>query len=235
MRNRLLISAIFFFSLLFGTNVSGVISSNTTWTLANSPYLLTGNILVNAGVTLTIEAGVVINAESNTSILNKGTLIAIGTSENPIVFTSSSNNPGNYDWSGIDFSGETEDALYDEDGNYVSGTILKFVQVFYAGSSNAALRLINSSIFMDNITVKYSGNYAVKYEKSNYETVPISRITNSTLSYNEYGGVHCDCYQYNIAITVENSLIENNGGSGIDTGGGDSGGSQAHLLTIIMW
>ena len=29
-------------------------------------------------------------------------LIAIG-DENPIVFTSSSNNPGNYDWSGIDF------------------------------------------------------------------------------------------------------------------------------------
>ena len=68
MRNRLLISAIFFFSLLFGTNVSGVISSNTTWSLANSPYIVSGNILITEGVTLTIEAGVVINAESNTSI-----------------------------------------------------------------------------------------------------------------------------------------------------------------------
>ena len=84
MRSRLLISVVFFFSLLFGTNVSRVISSNTTWTLGNSPYLLTGNVLVNTGVTLTIEAGVVINAESNTSILNKGTLIAMDTASSNI-------------------------------------------------------------------------------------------------------------------------------------------------------
>ncbi len=32
------------------TNVSGPISANTTWTLANSPYIVTGNVLVDAGV-----------------------------------------------------------------------------------------------------------------------------------------------------------------------------------------
>jgi hypothetical protein len=44
-----------------GTNVSGIISSNTTWTQANSPYMLTGPVTVNAGVTLTIQAGVTVN------------------------------------------------------------------------------------------------------------------------------------------------------------------------------
>ena len=48
MRNRLLISAAFFFSLLFGTNVSGVISSNTTWSLANSPYNIIGDVGISA-------------------------------------------------------------------------------------------------------------------------------------------------------------------------------------------
>ena len=43
------------------TNVSGIISSDTTWTQANSPYMLTGNVLVNNGVTLTIEAGATVN------------------------------------------------------------------------------------------------------------------------------------------------------------------------------
>lgn len=33
------------------TNVGGTISSNTTWTQTNSPYALTGNVLVNNGVT----------------------------------------------------------------------------------------------------------------------------------------------------------------------------------------
>ncbi len=42
------------------TNVSGIISTNTTWTLAGSPYIMTGGILVSSGVTLTIEAGVTI-------------------------------------------------------------------------------------------------------------------------------------------------------------------------------
>ena len=40
-----------------GSNESGVISSDATWTQANSPYSLTGNVLVDTGVTLTIQAG----------------------------------------------------------------------------------------------------------------------------------------------------------------------------------
>ena len=47
------------------TNVSGGIFSNTTWTLANSPYLVTNNIVVFPGVTLTIEPGVEVRIKEN--------------------------------------------------------------------------------------------------------------------------------------------------------------------------
>lgn len=43
------------------TNVSGTISTNTTWSQVNSPYVMTGNVTVAAGVTLTIEPGVIVH------------------------------------------------------------------------------------------------------------------------------------------------------------------------------
>lgn len=68
-----------------GTDVSGIISQDTTWTQANSPYTLTGNLLVNNGVTLTIQPGVTVNINSYYIEVN-GTLVAIGTSNNMIRF-----------------------------------------------------------------------------------------------------------------------------------------------------
>src|SRR5437667_5408991 len=49
-------------SALADTNVSGSITTNTTWTAANSPYIVNGpsSVSVNSGVTLTIEPGVTV-------------------------------------------------------------------------------------------------------------------------------------------------------------------------------
>ncbi len=69
------------------TYVSGTISSDTTWTYANSPYIVDGNISVNTGVTLTIEPGVVLKFKQNNILTVNGTLNAIGTATEPIYFT----------------------------------------------------------------------------------------------------------------------------------------------------
>jgi hypothetical protein len=70
-----------------GTNVTGPISKDTTWTPANSPYTLTGTVTVNTSVTLTIEAGAVIYFGNGNNIEVNGTLVAIGTNVNNIQFT----------------------------------------------------------------------------------------------------------------------------------------------------
>lgn len=73
---------------------TGILESDETWT-ANNVYVLDGRVVVNEGVTLTIEPGTVVKAEdgqlSNASTLivdRGGKLIANGTAEQPIIFTS---------------------------------------------------------------------------------------------------------------------------------------------------
>ncbi len=91
--------------------VSGVITSNTTWT-KNNVYLLQGTVYVDSLVNLTIEPGTVIRGDANTIIsalvIQRGAKIfANGTECNPIVFTSSKA-PGTRlrgDWGGLIIEG----------------------------------------------------------------------------------------------------------------------------------
>ena len=108
----------FFFLLAAGhslsqTNVSGGIYQNTTWTLAGSPYIVTGSIVVFPGKTLTIEPGceVRFNADYTFNTGNfiyleiRGTLVALGTDANKIKFTSSDTTDGFFNWQGISIRG----------------------------------------------------------------------------------------------------------------------------------
>src|SRR5688572_11255582 len=61
------------------TLVSGTLSANTTWTLAQSPIVVTATVHVPAGVTLTIEPGVVVRFEAAQGLQVYGTLVARGT------------------------------------------------------------------------------------------------------------------------------------------------------------
>jgi hypothetical protein len=54
-----------------------IITSDTTWTKADRPYSLTGPVMVNNGVTLTIEAGATVNVNGYYIVVN-GTLRVLG-------------------------------------------------------------------------------------------------------------------------------------------------------------
>tara|TARA_Y100000815_G_scaffold273672_1_gene305540 strand:- start:1768 stop:2394 length:627 start_codon:yes stop_codon:yes gene_type:complete len=88
---------------IFGqTNVSGGLFSDTTWNLAGSPYIITADVALFPGYTLTIEPGVVIKFNSGTKLMLRGELLATATSNNQIIFTSNMSNPVRGGWLGIE-------------------------------------------------------------------------------------------------------------------------------------
>jgi parallel beta-helix repeat protein len=76
-------------SVNFGTveafNVQGAIVNNTTWTKASSPISLIGDVIVNSGVALTVEAGTTVNLNGY-SLNVQGSLSAQGNPDDRIIF-----------------------------------------------------------------------------------------------------------------------------------------------------
>ncbi|MDD3741558.1 MAG: SprB repeat-containing protein [Bacteroidales bacterium] len=102
------------------TPVGGGIYSNTTWSLANSPYIVTDTVVVFPGVTLTIEPGVTVKFEDNMVLeVRQANIIAIGTVSDSITFTSNFATPNVNDWGRIYL-------------NECKNTIFKFCSVRYA-------------------------------------------------------------------------------------------------------
>ena len=146
-----------FFSTSGQTNVSGIINTTTTWTLANSPYIVTDTVFVTSLtdtiITLTIEPGVIVKFEKNKSIILKDAyLLAEGNSNDSITFTSNSIDPVSNRWDGIILT------------NYVSIAIFRYCNFNYAKNAvtskilyngNGSVGLFNCSLF-NNIKGVYS-------------------------------------------------------------------------------
>jgi hypothetical protein len=131
--------------------VTGEVTGTETWT-NTSYYVLRGAVFVRDGATLNIQAGTVVVGEAGsvgTLIVDQGgRLNAIGTREQPIVFTSdqAAGSRGRGDWGGLIINGrapvnleggrgagEGDTGVYGgDDPNDNSGT-LRYVRVEFAG------------------------------------------------------------------------------------------------------
>lgn len=108
MLKNLFLLVTLFFVLSFPiaqTLVSGGIYQNTTWTLAGSPYEVTGSIVVFPGNTLNIEPGVEIRINNLTSnniyIETRGTINCVGTDALPIKIYALYDTTNNAAWQGF--------------------------------------------------------------------------------------------------------------------------------------
>ncbi len=198
--------------------VGGSITSDTTWT--NDRTYIANNVIVNAGVTLTIQPGTVVKFNEDRAMVVKGTLIADGTPESPIRFTSAEENPAPGDWGadyggsigGIIFAQESQPAQFDSNGDYLSGSIVRHAIIEYG--KGLVIRG-DTTPFIDHNLIHNNQEVAVNhYAIMGIATQPLL-ITNNRIVGNEGEALVVD---YGSAIVRQN-LIANNKGGGLRLAG----------------
>jgi len=196
----LLINTLQFGTVQASTNVMGIITSDTTWTKANSLYNLTGAVGIISGVTLTIEAGVTVNLGNNYMQVN-GTLRAIGSASDPIYFNDGGTPAIRFTNSSSDWNETTAS------GCIIENAVISRSEI---QSDNASVRISNStfncristfggsSLISNNI---FKGGDGIVLYDSN-ETIS-GNVFSDTSQAIYVGGTNC-------APLIEKNLIVNN-------------------------
>ena len=180
--------SLFLFALLLAlpawgdTNISGNIGVDTTWTVAGSPYILTGDVTVgsSSGATLTIDPGVVVKGNTNAHFLinysNKGALVVNGTAANPVLFTAN-NSTSQGAWFGLRF-GSVAGA---------PASSVTYLTVEYAGSNLYALggiTIVGNAPALDNVIARNNQYAGIKIEGGS------ATITSTTVRDNGGRGIY---------------------------------------------
>lgn len=156
-----IISALFYFlvpnnALASITIPTGSISVNTTWDKDSGPYIITGQVTIVPGVTLTIQPGTIIKFDDSANLDVGGNIIAEGTAALPIYFTSLKDDSVGGD------SNSDGDATTPTWNDYwwinfaSSGSSFKRVHVSYS-SGGLSLKNASGNIFQDmNMTTDFN-------------------------------------------------------------------------------
>jgi hypothetical protein len=231
------------------TNVSGGIYANTTWTLANSPYIVTDTVVVFPGVTLTIEAGVVVKFDDDKKLEIRGTIIANGTLADSITFTSNNSTPISGSHAGVFLNNSLNPQVnycnffFGSKGLSGSHTGTLYIKncSFYknqsglnCGSSAAYPLIVDSCTFLDNTAVGYSAGFYSLINNCYFRNNLLGIYLNPT-SGQVFSVKNC-LMEYNpTGIHANNGIIENciikYGQTGIE-GTGSGGKNSFRNCTI---
>ncbi|MCK4456288.1 MAG: right-handed parallel beta-helix repeat-containing protein [Thermoplasmata archaeon] len=145
------------------TYVGGSMLSDTTWNISESPYVAVANVTIEDGVALVIEAGTVIKLNPFTRLMVNGTLLAIGSDVNRIIFTSNRSLPAPGDWSSIRFN-----------ENSSNSSVIRYARIEYA---IYGVWCIRSSPTIENSIIDNAKTKGIYLQESN-ATIVNNRIVN---------------------------------------------------------
>src|SRR6266545_10997 len=192
-----------FYALLYErrtnvTLVSSDVLSNTVWTVADSPFLITNDVRIRSGADLAIGSGVRILFGSAGRLAVEGALEAWGSPDRPVIFTSSKlfAQPG--DWQGIRFNGTNASGV-------LSNAVLEYA-VTGVTCSNASPNLTSC-------TIRRCSQYGVFLDRAS----PL--IQNCVIERNTLDGIWC---QNRSAPQILGNAVRGNARDGISLNGSTS-------------
>jgi len=176
-----------FFSTAKATYVEGAITQNTVWMLVDSPFEVMQNVTVYPSVTLTIEPGVEVRFGGDFSIIVNGHLVANGTQNGMITFTSNKYQPAAGDWGTIDFNG-------------TQPSLLTYSSVKYATNGITAE---HGNLEVRNSVISNNAQYGIFVANST------ALIQDDEITSNSISGI-CTCGNVTNSVTILNNTISSN-------------------------
>jgi hypothetical protein len=150
-----------------GTFLPRQITRDTTFTVADSPLLLTGTTLIPVGVTVRIAPGVTIASHEFGELQVEGALYAEGTADRPLTFHTNEAHVENQVWSGISFLPGSRGSL-------------RYANVSFAAP--AVTCLTQETVALEQVHI-------IQTTLAFFTTSPRCTVTNSSL-YSRRDGVH---------------------------------------------
>jgi len=188
----------------------GHITRNETWGPSGNPHHVTGNVVVDSGVTLTIQVGASIYFDGYYGLFVEGKLLVAtsATTTGQILFTSNQGTPARGDWYGIKFNSSASDQ-----------SVVAVARIEWA---SYALYLDHASPFVINWTTMRNNTYGL------YVDHGTPWMSNSTIENSTHDGIHTaglDSTQrgwphppvppaattWPVPIFIENSTVRDNG------------------------
>jgi cysteine-rich repeat protein len=230
------------------TIIAGGNLSTQTWTAANSPYTVQGDITVIAGATLTIDPGVVVQAAANSDaqvagrnttrveITVNGSLVVNGTAQQPVTFKSTTASAGS--WYGIIAAAgatsvdihyaDIQSAIYSVTAE-ATGNQVTLANVSSSSSSTSGLGRRAGAPSLTAVSAIGTGSYGVYVSDSANPVITGSVIRNSSS-----GGMFITHNTPGHSVTVTNCTINANGSYGIYSGAGSGNGATINVKNSII-
>ncbi len=201
--------------------VCGSMDMNTTWSVKDSPIIITCTTTVNAGVTLTVDPGVQVrfprgSAQGRVSLIIEGTLIARGTEEQNILFTSDEKNALPGDWASMTFINTgAATGISNKNGKDSRESVLEFCVVEFGGSAGrvGAIEVHGTTLSLNRVVVQKNASSGVEVRDGTI-TVKDSTLMSNSNSQGLGGGI----IAHTSTIVLDGTTVKKNAVAG--TGGG---------------